>query len=133
MKTLFKKYFIITSVLFFLTHIISSIKVSGSWNDYLFASLILGVLYSIVRPIANIILLPLNILTLNLSSWLLTILIFFVWSQITPHVIVGPWNFPGISLGPLILTKAILPTWEVILISGILLTLISKGLSWLLQ
>lgn len=131
MRYILKKYAIITASLFFLTQCIPAVRISGAWKEFLIASLFLSGFLMIVSPITNILMLPLNILTLNLSSWLLSIAIVFVWSKVTPHVQISSWNFPGISLGSVIVTQTTIPAWEVTIISAILLTLFRKTLEWL--
>ncbi|MBI2616913.1 phage holin family protein [Candidatus Gottesmanbacteria bacterium] len=133
MRYLFKKYFIVTVSLFCLVQIIPAVTVSGSLKNFLIASGVLGILLIIVKPIANIILLPLNILTLNLSAWLLIIAITFLWSLVTPSVSISSWVVEPFTLGPITITSARLPSWEVVIISGILLTLLMRLFGWMLD
>lgn len=133
MRSLLKKFSIITLSLFLLTQIIPSVTITGTWKDYLIASVFLSIFILIVLPIGNILIFPLNILTLNFTSWILAIVIIFIWSAVTPNVHIAPWNFPGLPIGPVSFVKTSMPGWEVIIVSAILLTLIRKFLEWLLH
>lgn len=122
MKYLFKKYFITTISIILVTQIISGLHIKGDWKSLLYSSAILMILFFIGRPIANILMLPLNILTLNLSSWILNILFFYIWTILVSNVSIEKWSFSGANVGPLILSPFDFATWQVLILGAILHT-----------
>lgn len=101
MKKILRKYVIISLSLYFLTLTIKAFQIQGNLTDFLYASFIMYLLLNILKPLLNIVFFPINLLTLNLSAWLINIGIFYIWSLLVPHVKIGTWNFQGLTLGSL--------------------------------
>ncbi len=133
MKYILKKYITITVSLILLTQLITAIKISGNWRDFLFASFWLTVIYFIGRPVANLIMLPINLLTLNLFSWIINVLVFYIWTIISKSVIINSWDFTGLNIGPIVLTSFKFADWQVVILSSILLTIIIQFMEWLIK
>lgn len=133
MRYLLKKYFIITVSVYLLTQLIPTFNISGGWQELCYSCLILSLLFYIAAPIVNLIMLPFNLLTLNLTSWLLNVFLLYIWVLLVSEVHITSWQFSGVSFGPIILSPANLARWQVIIIAGILLTLIIQFISWLVK
>ena len=133
MKYIFKKYIVITISIIVLIQFITSIQITGEWKNFLYTTFIFTILYFIGRPIANLIMLPINLLTLNLFSWIINILVFYVWTIIAKNVIINSWQFTGLNLGPIVLTSFKFADWQVIILSSILLTIIIQFMEWIIK
>lgn len=133
MKSLLKSLLTYLLSIHLLSLIIPSVVLPSSFINYSFAVIIYIILFKIIRPVLNILILPLNLLTLNLSSWILNILLFYFWIILTPGISVSQWNFGGVSLGIISLSSVTLYAWQVIILSAILLFLIVKFINWLIK
>ncbi|MBM3283531.1 phage holin family protein [Candidatus Gottesmanbacteria bacterium] len=133
MRTILKKYFIILISVFILTQIIPSISISGKWQGLFYSSFVLCILLYIAQPIINLIMLPLNLLTLNMTSWILNILIIFIWTLIVPQVKISDWQFNGGKIGPLSFSSFYFVYWQVVILAGISITLIIQFVKWLVK
>ena len=133
MKFILKRYFIITLSVFVLTQIIDAISISGGWRSLLYASFILTLLVYIGKPLAGILMLPINILTLNLFSWIINILLFYVWTLLLPAVHITKWHSSGIMFGPVQISSFNLASWEVVVLGGITITFLIQILKWLFK
>ena len=133
MKFILKKYLLTVLSVFILTQVIPAFSISGSWSEVFFASFILSLLLYIVRPILNLIMLPLNLVTLNLTSWIGYIIIFYFWTLLVSQVKIFGWQFSGIHIGPITLSSFNLVKWQVTVISGLLLVIINKILNWIFK
>lgn len=133
MKFLIKKYLLAAASLFILTQIIPAIKINGSWSGLFYAAFILSVLFYMAVPMLNLVMLPINLITLNLSSWIIQIAIFYLWTLITNVVSISSWQFPGISFGPITLSSFDLVKWQVTMVAAIVYILTNKSLQWLLK
>lgn len=131
MKSLLKKYLKITLTIYFLTLFIPSFKISGPVQSFFIATLILTVLYYLVRPLINIILLPLNLITLQFTAWVVNIVMFFLWLWITPNVKIGSFTLTQLNLGSIHISHLYLASWEESILIGILLTISVQFLDWL--
>lgn len=133
MRSLLKKYFTTTVSIYCLTQIIPSVTFNRGWPGLLTASFILGILLYIARPIVNLIMLPINLLTLNLSSWIINILIFYIWTILTPDVNIAPWRSSGFSFGPIMISEFNLIRWQIVIFGGIVTTILLQLFDWLLK
>ncbi|MCL4339438.1 phage holin family protein [Patescibacteria group bacterium] len=133
MKFILRKYFTITLSVFSLTQIIYSISISGGWKSFLYSCLILTILVYIGKPVANLIMLPINILTLNLFSWIINILIFYIWTLLETNVRISSFQSSGFLVGPLRISAFGLANWQVIIVGGILLTFLTQFFNWIMK
>lgn len=133
MKTLLKKYFVITVSLFILTQVVPAVMLKAGWKNLFYSSFILTILYYIGRPIANIIMLPINILTLNLASWVINILTFYVWTLLVSELKVEQWKFSGVNWGPISFSSYDFASWQVIILASIFLTVIIQFIDWIVK
>ncbi|OGG26887.1 hypothetical protein A2960_01875 [Candidatus Gottesmanbacteria bacterium RIFCSPLOWO2_01_FULL_39_12b] len=133
MKILLKKYFITILSVFTLTQIISSFVIKGGWNSLFYASLILSILFWFAKPLINIIMLPVNLLTLNLAAWFVNIIIFLLWIRLVPDISINSWQFSGANLKIILLTPFYFSAFQVIILCSILLTIIIQFFKWLIR
>lgn len=133
MKYVVKKYIVTAFSLFILSQIIPAFSIQGGWYGLFYASFVLGLFFYIFRPVLNILLFPLNLLTLNLASWIIQIVIFYVWTVVISQVRITGWLFPGINLGPITLSPGNLVKWQVIIVLAAVFILITKILDWILK
>jgi len=119
--------------IYLLTQIVSGFKVGNGWNGLFYSSLVLSILMFIAKPLIDLIMLPINILSLNLVSWLFNILLVYLWSLLVRNVSFAPFNFPQVSAGPLLISSFLMVKWQVIVLSSIILTLIIKILDAILK
>lgn len=132
MKYILKRFLLIFSSLYILMQVISSINISGGWQGLFYSSLILSVLIIFINPIFNLVLLPLNLITLNFFSWLSCIAVFFAWT-VLGNVKISSWQFEGINFGPITLSPVYLVKWQIIIVSAIIFIIINKILNWLFK
>lgn len=133
MKFIAKKYIATLAAVFILTQLIPSFSVRGGWYGLFYACLILAIMVQILMPILNLVMLPLNLITLNLSSWIVRVGIFYLWTIIISQVKITGWQFPGIDAGPITLSAFNLVKWQVTLLLAVGFTLINKMLNWIFK
>lgn len=112
---------------------ISSISIRGGWKTFLYAGLLFSALTYIIKPLVNLVLLPLNLLTLNMISWVVNIITFIIWTLLISEVKIATWSFPGVYLGVVSLSPNTIDKLYMYIIGGILLTLIVQFYSWLFR
>jgi uncharacterized membrane protein YvlD (DUF360 family) len=133
MKQLLKKYLVTVITIYILMNIIPSFIIKGNLKNFLYICLILSFLTYLVKPIINLIMLPINIITLNLSAWIINIFIFLFWSLLMRDVTINAWDFNGINLGFINIDSIIFPAWQTIIILAIFYILLSKFLFWVIR
>lgn len=131
MKSIVKKYLITTASLFLMTQAVPAFSIAGGWNKLLLSALILFMLFNILRPVINLIMLPVNLLTLNFFSWIIQVLIFYLWTIIVRDVKILPWQFPGLDLGIITVSQTDLLKWQVIIFIAFIFILLNKFLNFI--
>lgn len=125
---LLKKFLLAVASLLILTQLIPSVGISNNWQDLFYSAFVLTVLLFAVKPLLNLVLIPLNLLTLNFFSWILQIIIFYIWIVIC-DVSVSSWQFNGVNFGAVTLSSVYLVKWQVVIISTVVFTIINSLLS----
>lgn len=113
MKHLIVKVIINAAALMFTASLIDGIYVDG-WGAVIVASIILGIINAVIRPILLILTLPLNVLTLGL----LTFVINGLMLKLVSVVVGNGFNIVGF--------------WPAV-VGAIILSVVSTVLSWLVD
>ena len=133
MRSLLRRYFIIVISIYSVTQLIPGLTIQNNWSGLFYAAFILSILLYIAKPIANLIMLPINILTLNLAAWIINIVMIYLWVLLVREVNINPWEFAGLSWGPIRLVPYNFGTFAVTVITAIFLILIERFFNWLIR
>jgi len=95
MRKYLRSFLITTASLVIGSKIITSISFEGGEKTLLLASLILMFANLIIKPILSLLLLPINLLTLGVFRWLVSVFIFYIMLLVVPQVKVEPFLFAG--------------------------------------
>jgi len=72
--------------------------ISGrSWQAIFVSGFILSLLMLIVKPILKILFIPINFLTLGLLSWMVNVLVIYIFTLVAPAVSITAWTFSGFT------------------------------------
>jgi putative membrane protein len=69
-----------------------------SWTTLILASIVLSLLFGVVRPILKLLFLPINIVTLGLFSGLITVFLLWLSTYLVPGFIIQPMAVFGLVL-----------------------------------
>jgi len=119
--------------IFLISQIISGLKVSGGLITYLFGGVALTLLLLILKPILNLLTLPLNIVTLGLFSFLVNVIIFYLLTILVVGISVTSFTFQGISFAGFVIPKIYLNTFFAFVLVSFLQSIIVSLLIWLLK
>lgn len=119
--------------LYALTQIASGVKISGGFLIFLFAGFVLSVLFLIVKPVLNIISLPLNIVTLGLFSFFGNVIILFLLTMFVPQIKIEAFTFQGFSYAGFIIPSFHFNQISAFFVSGFALSAIITFLTWLIR
>lgn len=133
MRSIIKNYFLTTISIFTLTQLIPAFVIPGGFYSLLYSSLILWILLFFVKPVINIIALPINIITLNTFSWIIHALIFYIWTILVPAISIHSWVFTGLKIGPVTFSSINLSRWEVIILASVLSLMLIRFLGWVIK
>jgi len=129
MKSLLRATIVNTISLFFVSQVLTGVKISGVFITFLFGGLALALLFYIVKPILNILSAPLNFITLGFFSIFTNIIIFYFLTVFVSDIAISAFTFNGISFAGFIVPKIHLSThfafWAVSLLKSVFVSFIS--------
>lgn len=133
MRAIIRNIVFHSAALFALTQFLSGVKVTGGFVSFLFGGAVLSVMLIVVKPILNLISLPLNILTLGLFSFFSNIIILLLLTMFVPQIKIEPFTFQGFSYAGFIIPNFQFNQITAFLVSGFALSAIITFLTWLIR
>ena len=103
MKKIFRMLIFSATSLFLLTRFDSGVILSSDWEKILMGIILIAIIYYIVHPFMKILLLPINIITLGLTSFISYIIIFIIVNNYFDLIKFRDWEFPGIYFNSIII------------------------------
>ena len=131
MRTILRNIFFYSFSLFLLTQIMDGVKVSGDITSYILGGVILYLLFSILKPILNIISLPLNFLTLGLFSFLINVIILYILTVFAPNIAITSFLFKGLSFAGFTIPRVFVSTFFAYVLASFFLSAIIGFLTWI--
>jgi putative membrane protein len=123
MKGLVRSLIINSLALVLLVEIFPGFKIHQGLKGVVIAGVTLTLINGLIKPILKILFLPLNLLTLGLFSWIISVLSFGLLFVVIPDVTIQPFDFRGMLISrPLGL-----------IVAAFLVGLIKKFLSYFLE
>lgn len=97
--------------------------------------LIAGIILAnlIIHPIFSIILLPINILTLGSLSFILNVILIYVFTKFLPGFSISAYNFPGANIQGFIIPPFPMNQLETVAAFGIIITVVQKLLHFVFE
>ena len=132
-KNILKSFLINAVALYVLTVIVPAFKISGGLNSFLTAGATLTVLNLLVKPILNLLLLPINLLTLGFFKWASSVLIIWLLAKLTPGLTIASYSFQGFSYQGFTVPAAQFNVLWTLVIGSFMMSIITTFLDWILN
>lgn len=100
-------------------------------ETFLMASLAISIGNHFVRPIVNILLLPINLVTLGLFRWVTNVLMMYIVTIIVPGFAIGAFNSKSVTLQGLAIPEIHLIGIASFLLISFLISFLASFLYWL--
>lgn len=133
MKSLLRALVVNVASLYLLTFAIPAIILTGGMRTYVIAALTLLVLNLIVKPVINLLLLPLNILTLGMFRWVTNTVIIWLTSVFVKDFHIGIFHFLGISYQGIVLPVMTLSAFWTTVVAAFMYSLLTGFLDWIMK
>jgi len=105
----------------------------GGYQTLLMAALAISVVNLFVRPIINLLLLPLHLVTLGVFRWLANVVTLYLVTWIVPNLQIHAFVFPGVDLRYLIVPEMHFSAFGAFVVATFVLTITFHLIYWLLQ
>lgn len=111
----------------------TGIVLERGFETLLVAAFALGIINLLIKPIINILLLPINLITLGTFRWLVNVAALYLVTLIVPDFKIIPFEFSGLSFRGIIIPAFSLNLILSFIVITFLISLISGFLYWLLK
>ncbi|HYM65316.1 MAG TPA: phage holin family protein [Candidatus Sulfotelmatobacter sp.] len=130
MKNLLRNTLFNAFALFLITQILPGVKVYGGLPAYVFGGLVLTVLLILLKPVLNLLAMPLNLITLGMFSFLVNVIIFYLLTVLVIGVSITSFTFPGYSYAGFVIPRIYFNTLFAFILTSFLQSLIFSFLNW---
>lgn len=131
MKKFLYHFAINALALYLIIHLIPGITLVDGLKPLLIASLVLTLLNKLARPILKLLLLPFNLVTLGLFSWLVNVITLYLLQLLVPALKISGFHFTGFSYQGFTLPPMDLNIIYTFILASFALSLITALLRWL--
>lgn len=133
MKTFLRHIFINLAVLYICTLIYSGFTITQNPKTFFIAAFIWLLLNKIVKPIIKLLLLPINLITLNLFSWLVNVATLFLLQIFADGIKIETYQFPGFAQNGFVLPAIFINLFFSYLLTAFLLNTLHTFIVWLIR
>ena len=124
MKHFIRQSLLTAFSLFIVSKFYSGLNIPQNLLNLLWAGLIISLLNQLVKPIIKLLLLPINLLTLGLFSWLANVIVLLIAVKIIPDLIITSFTFESVSYSGFLIPNIYLNFFFSLILSSFFLSLI---------
>ena len=119
--------------LFILSQFLAGVKINGGIETLVLSGFILSILFIVIKPILNLVSLPLNMVTFGLFSFISNAILLYVLTVFVPNVSISEFTFKGFAFSGFIIPVMHFSTFWAFIISAALLALVINFFHWLIK
>lgn len=131
MKTILRIILINFIALWATTQILPGLTYTGGFKTLFLGALAFAAINILLIPVLKILLLPLNLMTIGLFSWISNVLALFALVNLVPQFKLIPFYFAGAHFDGFIVPGINLPVLWVAVIASFIIGIITHFLQWL--
>lgn len=131
MKTILRIILINFIALWATTQILPGLTYTGGFKTLFLGALAFAAINILLIPVLKILLLPLNLMTIGLFSWISNVLALFALVNLVPQFKLIPFYFAGVRFDGFIVPGINLPVLWVAVIASFIIGIITHFLQWL--
>lgn len=118
-------------VLWFIAMYVGGVNFGNDPKLLLLASLALTLADTLIRPFINLLLLPLNLVTLGTFRWVSSAITLYIATLVVPSLKITAFTYPGLSTGLFIIPAISFSVLWAFIIVALLISFLSSILFWL--
>ncbi|MDP1710012.1 MAG: phage holin family protein [bacterium] len=97
MKKILRHFIIDTAVLYFISQVVGGLNFRGGVATIFLTGAVLAVVTMLVKPLINILLLPLNLITFGFFKWIAHALSLYIVTLVVPDFAINGFHFAGLN------------------------------------
>ena len=131
MKSLIRSFVFNIFALQLATVLIPGVSCKGGLRTLCLAAIVLAVFNFLVKPIINLLFLPINLLTLGMFRWVVNVIILYLLTVTVPQFKIYGFTFPGFSYQNLSLAPVFINSFWTTVLTSFFLSFTLSFLYWL--
>ncbi len=133
MKTILRAIFLNLITLYLVALFFPGLSISNQIFTYLSAAFVWTILNKIVKPIIKLLLLPINLITLGLFSWVVNVITLFMLKYLIPGVAIHAFTFSGYTFQGFVIPQMHFSIFFAYILTSLILSLVHSLMIWLLR
>lgn len=133
MRSILRSVAVNTASLFALTYLMPSVTISGGIRTTLTVAAVISALNLFVKPILELVFLPVNLLTLGAFRWVSAVAILWITTMVTDGLTVQPFHFPGYVAFGVVLPSIPLSLFATYVFAAFLFSFSSSFVGWIFR
>lgn len=133
MKSLLKVYLTFTLSLYLASLAFKGMELASGINSVLLAGVALSLFSLLVKPLINILLLPLNLITFGLFRWVSSVIALYLVTLVVPGFKITGFIFNGLSSKWMTIPSVNLTGILAVVAFSLVISVISSILHWLIS
>lgn len=133
MKTILRAIFLNLITLYIVTLFFPGLTITNNLIIFLYAAIVWTLLNKVVKPIIKLLLLPINLITLGLFSWVVNVITLFLLKYFIKGVAISAFTFSGFTYQGFVVPQMHFSLLFAYIITSIILALVHSALIWLLR
>jgi putative membrane protein len=131
MKRTLRSIFINAASIWAVSFLVTGIILEKGLETLLVTAFALGLINLLVKPVINILLLPINLVTLGTFRWVVNVAALYVVTVIVPDFKIVPFEFVGFSYQGIVIPAVSFNLILSFIVITFLISLVSSFLFWL--
>lgn len=132
-KKYLKLLLINSTSIWLVSQVVAGLTLQGGIEVLFTAGLVLTLVNLAIRPLINLLLLPINLITLGAFRWLVNVLVLWLVTLIVPQFKIDAFMFPGSAWQGFIIPSLWLGKFWVFVLSSFLISLVTSFFLWLVE
>lgn len=119
--------------LFILSQFLEGVRITGGISTFILGGFVLCLMTKILRPLLELVALPLNIVTFGTFSFLINAIILYLLTIFIPQISIIPFVFKGITFLGFVIPQVSFNSFFAFVVSAFALSIITGLIQWLIK
>lgn len=133
MKSILRKVLVNSFSLWLTSFLAAGLLISGGIKTFVIGGAVLFIIQNLIKPVLEVLTLPLNFATLGLFSWALNVLSLYLLTIVVREIKVVPFTFQGVLISDFVVPKIDFNLFGSFVAIALALTIIQKATKWILK
>jgi len=132
-KRIFKSVLINSIAFYFASALVKGLQFSGGFATILISGLAFAIINALVKPIVSLFLLPFNLVTLGLFSWVINVIMLYILTVAIPDIKMISWQFTGFSSQGFVVPQMYFSSLQTLIIASFIISFITGIINWVIK